>query len=324
MISFDDFYKALQKSPELETWESRLRERIETVCAKKDGNLTRWLETFKDLPDFHASHCDFSRPTVTIGEAGEITPAQGEQLHNQLKALCPWRKGPFSLFDIFIDTEWRSDWKWERVAPHLSPLKDRVVLDVGAGSGYHCWRIYGEGASLVVGIDPWWLFVVQFYAVKHFVGPVPVFNLPIGIQDLPSSMQVFDTVFSMGVLYHRKAPLEHLQQLHQALKKGGEVVLETLIIDGEEGQVLVPDDRYAKMRNVWFLPSIPELTRWLKRCGFIDIQVVDVDQTRLEEQRSTEWMTTESLADFLDPQDHNLTIEGHPAPKRAVFIAKRA
>lgn len=324
MISFDDFYKTLQKIPELETWEPRLRQRIETVCAKKDGNLTRWLETFNDLPDFHASHCDFTRATVAIGEAGEITPAQCDQLRDQMKALCPWRKGPFSLFDIFIDTEWRSDWKWERVVRHLSPLKDRVVLDVGAGSGYHCWRIYGEGARLVVGIDPWWLFVVQFYALKHFVGPVPVFNLPIGIQDLPSSMQVFDTVFSMGVLYHRKAPLEHLQQLHQALKKGGELVLETLIIDGGEGQVLVPDDRYAKMRNVWFLPSIPELTRWLKRCGFVDIRVVDVDQTRLEEQRSTEWMTTESLVDFLDPEDHKLTIEGHPAPKRAVFIAKRA
>ncbi|MEY8213807.1 MAG: DUF1698 domain-containing protein, partial [Colwellia sp.] len=30
---------------------------------------------------------------------------------------------------------------------------------------------------------------------------------------------------------------------------------------------------------------------------------------------------TQSLSDFLDPQDKNKTIEGYPAPQRAIFIA---
>ena len=323
VINFDDFYKTLERTPELKNWASRFQIKIKEVCARNDGNLNRWLEIVENLPEIRPSLCDFSKASVTIGQQDDINETQSQHLRKQLKALCPWRKGPFSLFGNFIDTEWRSDWKWERVAPHLSPLEDRVVLDVGTGSGYHCWRMYGEGARLVIGIDPWWLYVMQFHALKHFAGPAPVFNLPLGIQDIPSNMQAFDTVFSMGVLYHRKAPIEHLQQLLQCLKKGGEMLLETLIIDGDKGQVLVPDDRYAKMKNVWFLPSIPELTHWLRRSGFVDIQVVDVEQTSLEEQRSTEWMSSESLKDFLDPNNLDLTIEGYQAPKRAVFIAKR-
>ena len=127
----------------------------------------------------------------------------------------------------------------------------------------------------------------------------------------------------MGVLYHRKSPIEHLQQLHQCLKSEGELVLETLIIDGEGNEVLFPKDRYAQMNNVWFLPTIPLLVKWLERCKFKNIRVVDVNQTSLEEQRTTEWMTFNSLSDFLDPSDCNLTIEGYPAPKRVVILASK-
>jgi tRNA (mo5U34)-methyltransferase len=50
--------------------------------------------------------------------------------------------------------------------------------------------------------------------------------------------------------------------------------------------------------------------------------MVDISTTSIEEQRSTDWMTFESLEDFLDPNDHSKTIEGHPAPTRAVFLAE--
>ena len=44
--------------------------------------------------------------------------------------------------------------------------------------------------------------------------------------------------------------------------------------------------------------------------------------TSLDEQRRTDWMTSESLAEFLDPNDRSKTIEGYPAPLRAVLTAK--
>ncbi len=143
-------------------------------------------------------------------------------------------------------------------------------------------------------------------------------------EDLPPDLACFDTVFSMGVLYHRKSPFEHLFELRGALRPGGELVLETLVVEGDEKTVLTPEGRYAKMRNVWFIPSVPLLEIWLQRCGFSDIRCVDVNRTSVDEQRATEWMIEESLAAFLDPDDPLRTMEGHPAPLRAIMVAKKA
>ncbi|KZY75320.1 tRNA 5-methoxyuridine(34)/uridine 5-oxyacetic acid(34) synthase CmoB, partial [Oleiphilus sp. HI0067] len=233
-----------------------------------------------------------------------------------------WRKGPFELFNTHIDTEWRSDWKWDRVSPHISPLANKNVLDVGCGSGYHCWRMLGEGANRVIGIDPSYLFLMQFNAIKKYCGrDAPIHLLPIKMEDVHPQLEHFDTVFSMGVLYHRKSPIDHLYELKGALKPGGELVLETLVVEGELGYSLMPEDRYAMMRNVWYLPSVPTLELWLRRAGFTDIKCVDLDQTSLDEQRATEWMDFQSLADFLDPANPNLTVEGYPAPLRATLVA---
>ena len=227
---------------------------------------------------------------------------------------------------IKIDTEWHSDWKWQRVAPHLGNLKGRRVLDVGGGSGYHGWRMAGAGAETVIIIDPSCLFYHQFMAIRHFVGAADHYKthyIPVPLEVLPEHSQLFDTVFSMGVLYHRQSPFEHLQQLKGQLVKGGELVLETLVIDGDANTVLVPHDRYAQMNNVYFLPSVEALTGWLEKAGFSEVRCVDVAVTSTEEQRKTEWMTYHSLADFLDPTDGSKTIEGYPAPKRATLIAKK-
>ena len=165
--------------------------------------------------------------------------------------------------------------------------------------------------------------VFQFYAIKHFAGDQhPVDVLPLGIEQMPNKLKAFDTVFSMGVLYHRRSPMDHLLELKELLRNGGQLVLETLIIEGDEGQVLVPDGRYGKMPNVWFLPSADTLIKWMEKMGFENPRLVDQTKTSIEEQRSTDWMTFESLKDFLDPEDKDKTIEGHPAPIRAVFVAQ--
>ncbi len=168
------------------------------------------------------------------------------------------------------------------VLPHLSDLTGRTILDVGCGSGYHMWRMIGAGAHLAVGIDPTQLFLCQFEAVRKLLGnDQRAHLLPLGIEQLPA-LKAFDTVFSMGVLYHRRSPLEHLWQLKDQLVNEGELVLETLVIDGDENTVLVPGDRYAQMRNVYFIPSALALKNWLKKCGFVDIRIVDVCVTTTE------------------------------------------
>jgi tRNA (mo5U34)-methyltransferase len=306
-------------------WLEQLPAQLEgAFCPSNQGELPKWQAIIANLPPLTASERDLNRDTLLIGHASDISQNQAEVLKQQLMQLHPWRKGPYELFGITIDTEWRSDWKWQRLENAISPLQHRLVLDVGCGNGYHCWRMAGAGAKLVVGIDPTLLSVMQFHAIKKLYGDAPVYVLPLAIEHLPSNLKTFDTVFSMGVLYHRRSPIDHLLELKDCLASGGELVLETLVIEGELGSVLVPEGRYAKMRNVWFIPSCATLSQWLRRCGFINIRLIDVTATSIAEQRSTEWMRFHSLADFLHPQNPQLTCEGLPAPKRAIFIANVA
>ncbi|XKH01455.1 tRNA 5-methoxyuridine(34)/uridine 5-oxyacetic acid(34) synthase CmoB [Marinobacter nauticus] len=305
-------------------WAEVLKQQlIQKFEQRPHGDLPRWLEALHTLPSVPSAEADLNAGAVTLNAPSPLTTPQHEQLERGLRGLMPWRKGPFDFFGTYIDTEWRSDWKWERVAPHLADLRGRTILDVGCGSGYHCWRMAGAGAARVVGIDPGLLFLFQFLAVKGYLGDVPVDLLPVRMEDLPNQLELFDTTFSMGVLYHRRSPLDHLLELKGTLRRGGELVLETLVVDGPEGYSLMPEDRYGQMRNVWFLPSCPTLLRWLDRTGFRNARVVDVSDTTTDEQRATDWMRFNSLKDFLDPDDPSRTIEGYPGPKRATIIAEK-
>jgi len=283
-------------------WQARLGPLLEQRLADSaHGDLPAWRNILETL------------------EAEAADTARQRQL---LLGLAPWRKGPFDLGDVHIDSEWRSDLKWDRVAAAVEPLADRSVLDVGCGNGYYALRMRAAGARAVLGIDPTLLYVIQFLAVQVFAAVPDVFVLPLRLEELPADARVFDTTFSMGVLYHQRAPLEHLRQLRETLRPGGQLVLETICLPGDKCFARTPAGRYARMRNVWLLPTVPELATWLARTGFADIRVADIAVTTTAEQRSTEWMPFESLAEALDPADPSLTVEGWPAPRRAVLLAQ--
>ena len=310
----------------LDTWLARLPEQLARgLDPKRHGDLRSWEKAVAKLPPLpEPRHVSLDTDSVTV--ECELDDARHRQCENLLRVLAPWRKGPYRLGGVSIDTEWRSDWKWQRVAPHLAPLRGRRVLDVGGGNGYHAWRMTGAGAAFTLVIDPSPRFFWQLQAVRHFVGDADggrTHFLPVGIEALPDNLATFDTVFSMGVLYHRPSPLEHLTQLKAALRPGGELVLETLVVRGDDTTVLLPGERYAAMPNVYFLPSSTALVGWLERCGFENARVVDEADTSLDEQRTTDWMTFQSLADFLAPDDITRTREGYPAPRRAVVVANR-
>ena len=289
----------------------------------RHGDFKRWRERLAALPAVTPSSYA-AADVISVGSPEDLDEAGRASLKLRLKEFIPWRKGPFNVFGIDIDTEWRSDMKWNRLKDHISPLAGRTVLDVGCGNGYYGFRMQGAGAKLVIGIDQHIPYVAQFWAVKHFLDQLPVFVLPLSLQAFPAGLQSFDTVFSMGVLYHQRSPIDHLLQLKDSLKPGGELVLETLYVDGGKGYCLMPDEKYARISKVWFLPSTATLEQWLRRCDFEDIKIVDQSTTTVAEQRKTGWMPFDSLTDSLDPADNARTVEGLPAPKRVIVTARSA
>lgn len=284
----------------------------------RDGRVAEWQAALAALPALTVEQCSLG---PTVGACGPCEPATREALRAALMALSPWRKGPFALFDVLIDSEWRSDWKWARVLPHVRPLAGRRVLDVGCGNGYYLWRMAQAGARLVLGVDPALHGVAQFAALRRYLLAPAVHLLPLASADLDNRLRCFDTVFSMGVLYHRRDHLAHLGQLHAALRSGGELVLETLVMQHGCAELLKLKSRYAAMRNVRAVPAPATVEAWLQQSGFDDVRTVDISRTDSAEQRTTAWMPYHSLRDFLAPDDATRTIEGHAAPLRAVFVA---
>lgn len=286
------------------------------LSSARHGDYMKWRAALADLPVLAAENVELT-DTVTVN--GPVSAAERGQLEAALRLLHPWRKGPFRLFGVKIDTEWRSDWKWQRLAPHLQDLSGEAVLDVGCGNGYFGWRMLEAGARRVVGVDPSVLFHMQHRAINHFLRSQHNWLVPLAFEQLPPA--AFDTVISMGVIYHRRDPVEHCQRLFAFTRPGGRVVLESLVASSPAG--LTPEGRYARMRNVWQVPSTSQMCRWLEACGFSNTRTVDLTPTTIAEQRATGWMQFESLAEALDPADPSLTVEGHPAPVRAIVVARR-
>ena len=305
----------------LPEWREQLQPLLEAKLAEgAHGDLPKWRDALAGLPRCDAQPAELDQPVITVCPTG-LAPDARERVRALLQELSPWRKGPFQVGDILIDAEWRSDLKWARIENAISPLADRLVLDVGCGNGYYALRMRGMGARAVVGIDPMLLYVAQHLAIRHFMPPQPVYVMPLRLQELPPA-EVFDTAFSMGVLYHQREPREHLEALLRMLKDGGELVLETLVLPGGLREARTPQ-RYARMKNVWLIPTQPLLLDWLQEAGFHDARIEDVSATTKLEQRRTAWMPYESLAEALTPADPNTTVEGWPAPRRAVAVARK-
>ena len=283
-----------------------------------NGNISKWTITLDELKVMPKGEIELNEPYIRIAQ-NSIDPIV---LERALKRLLPWRKGPFIFNNLKLESEWQGDLKWKRLQKHITPLKNRRVLDVGAGNGYFTLRMAMEGAKKALGIEPFLLFNYQYAAIKSLVNKdINAMLLPIRLEEMPK-LSIFDSVFSMGVLYHQRSHMEHLLQLKDMMAPGAELILETLVVEGPNGYSLIPDGRYAQMRNVHCLPSVETLKSWLVDAKFKNIKVIDISKTSPEEQRRTEWIgdNAASLEDFLDPSDSSLTKEGHPAPTRVIII----
>ena len=318
MKLFEDKFELFFNDLELQKFKEECRSKSLKALQVKNGNIPKWNDTIDELNSYPKGELGLNEPYVSIKNIG----ASIENIELNLRKLLPWRKGPFTFNDLILDSEWIGDLKWQRLKNKIRPLKNKRVLDVGAGNGYFTIRMALEGAKKALGIEPFLLFNFQFMAIETLSNNnLNSILLPLRLEELPS-MPLFDSVFSMGVLYHQRDHMGHLFKLQEMMADDSELILETLIVDGPKDFTIVPQGRYANMRNVYCLPSIETLKSWLLDAGYKNIEVVNVSQTTPQEQRKTLWIgdNPASLEDFLDPTNSNLTVEGHPAPKRAIII----
>jgi tRNA (mo5U34)-methyltransferase len=250
-----------------------------------------------------------------------LTQSDEDKIYQSAKLMHPWRKGPFQVSETFIDSEWKSNLKYDLLRPHFN-LKDKIVGDIGCNNGYYLFKMMEDKPKRLIGFDPSAVTYCQFKFLDHFMQSGIKYEL-LGIEHVEFYEHKFDTLFCLGVLYHRADPIGMLKSLFKGLNEGGELILDTFMIDGEEDICLTPRNRYSKMGNIYFIPTVSALKNWCYRAGFESIEVLDIVKTEHEEQRKTEWIQTQSLDDFLDKNDQNKTVEGYPAPKRVYIKAKK-
>ena len=299
-----------------------LDEKKAWISQEKKGFL-RYRQPYLSVRELRASTCDFSSDTVRIGRRDDLQPNQLIQAEKVLRGFMPWRKGPFSVFDIAIDAEWRSERKWSRILPELPELQGKTVADIGCNNGYYMFRMAAYQPEFVLGFEPYVQHYYTFQTLNSFAGCSALQVELLGIEHLPLFPACFDVIFCMGILYHRPSPLDALRDVLAALKPGGWLILESQIIPGEDPVALFPSQTYAKVPGTWFVPTASCLQNWLNRAGFAGVQLFCDHPMSSLEQRRTDWMNFESYEDFIDKDDPARTIEGYPAPRRAFFKAQK-
>lgn len=295
-------------------------------------DLINWEELLKLKEERNTWWDRESAKEFIVGELPDIQGNPSEEqkkiIEEKARQLIPWKKGPFNIHGLEIDAEWRSDYKWQRILKSLKPeeeLKGKVVLDIGCNNGYFMFEMAKHNPELVMGFDPVLPMQAQFDFVQHFYKNKEVHFELFGVEHLDLFKGMFDTIFHMGIIYHHRHPIQQLIDIREALKPGGVVYLETIGIPGEESYALFPEDRFARMKNVWFVPTMSCFINWTKKARLIDVEIVaDTDLTE-DEQRATEWCPPpfKSLKDSLDPENPSLTVEGHPAPRRFLIKARK-
>jgi tRNA (mo5U34)-methyltransferase len=298
------------------------KKRLEWAEQEKKGFL-RYRKPCERLVSFRANYIDCSSDVVTIGSNDEITDVQKKTIEDDLRAFMPWRKGPFSIFGIDVDAEWRSERKWQRILPVLPDLKDTIIADIGCNNGYYMFRMTPFQPKLVLGLEP---TIQHYYCFKALNGMARFSNLYIdllGVEHLSLFPTCFDVIFLMGIIYHRPSPLDVLKDVHTALLPGGTLILESQAIPGHESMALFPERTYAKVPGTYFVPTGTCLYHWMQRVGFTDVKLFYSHPMSSAEQRRTDWMIFESFSDFLSPGNPALTVEGYPAPHRVFLIGRK-
>ena len=295
---------------------------LENKNFSNHGNHYKWIKILKSLPNISTSYLNYSNSSIIIGKKNEINDAQTKTLEKELLKLSPWRKGPFNIFGLEIDSEWRSEKKWQRIQSYLPNINGMRIADIGCSNGYYSFKLLELQPDLIVGMDKTALYIIQFLALKAYVKQIQeLIVLPCSSEEFNFNKINFDLILSMGVLYHSKNPSTHLNSLRYLLKKNGYIILETIVSNKSANIDIKKNQTYAGMKNVRTIFTKKNLNDLMIFHGFKNIEIINDSFTDSNEQRSTKWMSGKSFKDFTLPNGN--TLEGYPPVCRSILVAQK-
>ena len=310
-------------SSDLNSWLSSCIDPTLEVIEKYKKNFQRFDNFFDSLPKVKGEIVVKKGVVTFLGPSkNNFELSERISIENRIMQLVPWRKGPFKLFGLPIQSEWNCNFKWQRLVGQLPSIENDAILDVGSGYGYFAWRMRANGARFVACLEPNFISFVQYHFLNFFSDDIGIRFVPVSLENSPRANFLFDKVFMMGTLYHTKNPFEHLKRATSFLKQRGYLILETLIFESDKVALFVPKDKYALMPNVWHIPSFLAIKKWLCDLGYLKVDLIDVDTTSQIEQSSSLHMPYKSLSDGIDHEDRNMTVELYPRPKRGIILAQ--
>ncbi len=243
-------------------------------------------------------------------------------IEGDLMALSPWRKGPFRVNDIQIESEWDCRKKWARFESELSGFTGKRVLDIGANNGYFSYRLAQYQPKCIVALEPHRHYYFQALTLDRMVRNPTISIFPISLESFPTLPGAFERILNCGVFYHQKSPIQALQKCADLLVEGGQMIFETFVTDSPSSSLL-PAGTYHDMPNVWVIPTVASLNYWLHRAGFEVTKTLDLAHTTPQEQAQTKWCPYPSYEEGLDANDSRQTAEGYPVSKRLMVVCRK-
>jgi SAM-dependent methyltransferase len=136
-----------------------------------------------------------------------------------------WKTYAKTQLDSFSNTSITQDRLERCLGMPISGLKDKTVLEVGAGAGRFT-ELLVKGGGLIHSID----LSVAVDVNKENIGNAPNYQIAqASVYDIPYADNLFDYVVCLGVIQHTPDPEKTIKCLFEKVKPGGVLVIDHYI-----------------------------------------------------------------------------------------------
>ena len=164
--------------------------------------------------------------------------------------------------------------EWHELKKMLPNFKDKRVLDLGCGFGWHCRYAVENGAKSVIGIDISQKMLSEAKN-KTKCGNIEYICMPIEDIDFPE--ESFEVVISSLALHYIKSFEDVLDRVYKCLSRGGDFIfsVEHPIFTAQGPQDWYYDDK----GNILHWPVDHYFTEGIRNAKFLGEEVIKYHRT---------------------------------------------